>query len=52
VLFTPLADLLSEHQRRKLPATSNAVRHEINKRVSAVPFGQKMRKGVGRHMWA
>ncbi|HEY3619536.1 MAG TPA: hypothetical protein VGK96_22240, partial [Candidatus Sulfotelmatobacter sp.] len=36
VLLTPLADLLSKRQRRKLPATSNAVRHEINKRVSAV----------------
>ena len=35
VLLTPLADLLAKHQRWKLPATSNAVCHGLNKRVSA-----------------
>src|ERR1035437_3712168 len=35
VLHTPLTNLLAKHQRRKLPATSNAVRHVLQKSISS-----------------
>src|ERR1700736_2429519 len=36
MLYAPLANLLPKRQRRKLPPTSNAIRHRFNKRLSAL----------------